>query len=195
MGKSSLVKAVHAEARNRGCDLKIIEIQRDDLDTLPTLLSALAERENDMRAILFCDDLSFDVGETRYKTLKAVLEGGLEGSPDNVVVYATSNRRHAPRAGNDRERSRDGNQSLRRRRRKGVAVGPLRLASRIPRMRRRNVSAMVRGYAERFAIPADDDELVSEALTWATERGGRSGRVAMQFIRDIAARKKIRIVL
>ncbi len=185
MGKSSLVKAVHASvnARVPGA-LALIELHREDLETLPALLDAL--RRQSRRAILFCDDLSFDAGETSYKSLKAVLEGGLEGKPDNVLFYATSNRRHLmPRQMIENERS--------------TAIHPgesveekVSLSDRFGLWlgfhgcNQEVYLAMVRAYARHFALPIQPAELDRRALEWATTRGGRSGRVAWQFTLDLA---------
>lgn len=182
MGKSSLVKAAHAE-----CDtgsLKLIEIHREDIETLPRLLALLADREE--RFILFCDDLSFDHDDGSYKSLKAVLEGGVEGRPANVVFYATSNRRHLlPRDMMDNERSTAINP--------GEAVEEkVSLSDRFGlwlgfhRCDQDDYLAMVEGYAHHYELPIEADALRARALEWSATRGGRSGRVAWQFTTALA---------
>jgi hypothetical protein len=187
MGKSSLVKAVHgAIVAERPGALALIEIHREDLASLPELLDRL--RAGDRRFLLFCDDLSFDAGETSYKSLKAVLEGGLEGKPDNVLFYATSNRRHLmPRQMIDNERE----QAIH----PGEAVEEkVSLSDRFGlwlgfyACDQATFLAMVHRYARHFALPIDEAELDRAALEWAQTRGGRSGRVAWQFIQDLAGR-------
>jgi len=195
MGKSSLVKAVHADVAARrppgGPALKLVEIHREDIETLPDLMAAIRERPE--RFILFCDDLSFDVADTSYKSLKAALEGGIEGRPDNVVFYATSNRRHLlPRDMIENERS--------------TAINPSEAVQEKVSLSDRfglwlgfhNCSqdeylAMVAGYVAHFGIPATEAEWWPEALEWATTRGARSGRVAWQFVQDLAGRKGVRL--
>ena len=187
MGKSSLVKAVHGaiNAARPGA-LALIEIHREDLASLPDLLDRLRAAEG--RFLLFCDDLSFDAGESSYKSLKAVLEGGLEGKPDNVLFYATSNRRHLmPRQMIDNERA------------SGIHPGEaveekVSLSDRFGlwlgfhACDQATFLAMVDRYAAHFALPIDADALHRAALEWATTRGGRSGRVAWQFTQDLAGR-------
>jgi len=195
MGKSSLVKAVHAEAaaaRGAGAPaLKLIEIHREDVETLPELMGILRDRPE--RFILFCDDLSFDHDDTSYKSLKAALEGGIEGRPDNVVFYATSNRRHMmPRDMIENERS--------------TAINPSEAVQEKVSLSDRfglwlgfhNCSqdeflAMVAGYIGHYGVPAADSEWRPQALEWATTRGSRSGRVAWQFVQDLAGRKGVRL--
>ena len=186
MGKSSLVKAAHADASQDG-GLKLIEIHREDIGTLPRLLDRLAERPE--RFILFCDDLSFDHGDGSYKSLKAVLEGGIEGRPANVVFYATSNRRHLlPRDMMENERS--------------TAINPAEAVEEKVSLSDRfglwlgfhkcdqdAYLEMVRGYARHYDLPVEDDALRARALEWATTRGARSGRVAWQFIQALAGEK------
>ena len=187
MGKSSLVKAIHARLNEGRPDrLVLIEIHREDIESLPRLLHLLAPTGR--RCLLFCDDLSFDAGETSYKSLKAVLEGGIEGRPANVLFYATSNRRHLmPRQMIDNERS--------------TAIHPgeaveekVSLSDRFGLWlgfhpcSQETYLAMVERYAEHFRLPIDGDELRREALEWAKTRGSRSGRVAWQVIQDIAGR-------
>jgi predicted AAA+ superfamily ATPase len=185
MGKSSLVKAVHADVNRRTPGaLALIELHREDLETLPALLDAL--RRQPKRSIIFCDDLSFDAGETSYKSLKAVLEGGLEGKPDNVLFYATSNRRHLmPR------------QMIENERQTGIHPGEsveekVSLSDRFGLWlgfhgcNQEVFLQMVRAYAARFELDVAPADLDRRALEWATTRGGRSGRVAWQFILDLA---------
>jgi len=187
MGKSSLVKAVHAAVPA----LKLVEIHREDIDSLPDLMSVL--RRAPHHFVVLCDDLSFDAGETSYKSLKAVLEGGVEGRPENVIFYATSNRRHIL--------ARDMVENER-----GTAINPgdaveekVSLSDRFGlwlgfhRCSQDEYLAMVDGYVTAFAVPADPETLRREALEWATTRGARSGRVAWQFVQDLAGRKGVRI--
>ena len=188
MGKSSLVKAAHA-AVNAGAlprPLKLIEIHREDIESLPDLMSLL--RADPHRFLVFCDDLSFDGGDTSYKSLKAALEGGVEGRPANVLFYATSNRRHLlPRDMMENERSSAINP--------GEAVEEkVSLSDRFGlwlgfhRCSQDEYLDMVNGYAERFGLLAPRAEIEREALEWATTRGSRSGRAAWQFIQDLAGR-------
>jgi predicted AAA+ superfamily ATPase len=190
MGKSSLVKAVHAEINGAGAagsrPLKLIEIHREDIETLPDLMSLL--RPDPHRFIVFCDDLSFDADDTSYKSLKAVLEGGIEGRPDNVIFYATSNRRHLlPRDMMENERSTAINP--------GEAVEEkVSLSDRFGlwlgfhKCSQDEYLAMVFGYVDHLGLEADRDAVRAEALEWATTRGARSGRTAWQFIQDLAGR-------
>ncbi|KAA5602090.1 ATP-binding protein [Blastochloris sulfoviridis] len=189
MGKSSLVKAVHAEvvaARTGGQPLKLIEIHREDIETLPDLMARL--RPAPCRFIVFCDDLSFDGGDTSYKSLKAALEGGLEGRPDNVLFYATSNRRHLiPRDMVDNERATAINP--------GEAVEEkVSLSDRFGlwlgfhNCSQDDYLGMVAAYAAYIGLPVPGEVLTREALEWAATRGSRSGRVAWQFIQDAAGR-------
>ncbi len=188
MGKSSLVKAVHAglNADAGATPLKLIEIHREDIETLPDLMMLV--RAAPHRFILFCDDLSFDGDDTSYKSLKAALEGGIEGRPENVVFYATSNRRHLlPRDMMENERS--------------TAINPhetveekVSLSDRFGlwlgfhKCSQDEYLAMVRGYAVHYGLSIDPADLTAEALEWSTTRGARSGRVAWQFIQDLAGR-------
>jgi predicted AAA+ superfamily ATPase len=182
-GKSSLVKAVHAAFPG----LKLIEIHREDIAALPQLLKHLREAP-EHRFILFCDDLSFEAIDTSYKSLKALLEGGIEGRPANVLLYATSNRRHLmPREMVENERSTAINPSeaveekLSLSDRFGLWIG-------FHNCSQGDYLAMVRGYAEHYRLDYLDADLQREALEWARGRGGRSGRVAWQFIQDLAGR-------
>jgi predicted AAA+ superfamily ATPase len=190
MGKSSLVKAAHAAVnavnRKQSGELKLIEIHREDIESLPDLMTLL--RTVAHRFIVFCDDLSFDGDDTSYKSLKAVLEGGVEGRPDNVILYATSNRRHMlPRDMMENERSTAINP--------GEAVEErVSLSDRFGlwlgfhRCTQDEYLAMVQAYVSHYRIPSKGEELERDALEWATTRGSRSGRVAWQYIQDLAGR-------
>ncbi len=187
MGKSSLVKAAHAEINaSRQQKLKLIEIHREDIDTLPQLMALL--KASPYRVILFCDDLSFDHDDTSYKSLKAALEGGVEGRPQNVIFYATSNRRHLlPRDMIDNERSTAINPSeaieekVSLSDRFGLWLG-------FHKCSQDDYLAMVDGYVRHYGLDIDAETLRAEALEWATTRGSRSGRVAWQFTQDLAGR-------
>ena len=194
MGKSSLVKAVHAAvdtklAPGKDGGLKLVEIHREDIESLPELMAIL--RTARARFIMFCDDLSFDVADTSYKSLKAVLEGGIEGRPDNVIFYATSNRRHLmPREMMENERSTAINP--------GEAVEErVSLSDRFGlwlgfhRCSQDEYLAMVEGYVGHYRIPFAVEDLRREALEWATTRGARSGRVAWQYVQDLAGRRGV----
>ncbi|PZN96831.1 MAG: AAA family ATPase [Hyphomicrobiales bacterium] len=190
MGKSSLVKSVHADTNQRlkppALPLKLIEIHREDIESLPALMALL--RPDAHRAIVFCDDLSFDGDDTSYKSLKAALDGGVEGRPGNVVFYATSNRRHLmPRDMMDNERS--------------TAINPgeaieekVSLSDRFGlwlgfhKCSQDEYLAMIDGYVGHFGLEIASDALRHEALEWATTRGSRSGRTAWQYIQDLAGR-------
>jgi predicted AAA+ superfamily ATPase len=189
MGKSSLVKAAHA-AIDRESDvagrLKLVEIHREDIDGLPALMSLL--REAPYRFLVFCDDLSFDAGDTSYKSLKAALEGGVEGRPANVLFYATSNRRHLmPRDMMENERSsaiipgEAVEEKVSLSDRFGLWLG-------FHHCSQDDYLAMVMGYAKHYRLDAPASLLEAEALEWATTRGSRSGRTAWQFIQDLAGR-------
>ncbi len=196
MGKSSLVKAVHgAVNRDRAekgeVPLVLAEIHREDIPTLPRLLQRL--RDETRRCILFCDDLSFDSDDTSYKSLKAVLEGGVEGRPENVIFYATSNRRHLmPRDMIENERSTaihtaevvDEKVSLSDR--FGLWLG-------FHNCDQETFFAMVEGYAARYSLDMAPDRLRAEAKEWAITRGARNGRVAWQFIQDLAGRQGVKL--
>ncbi|PTM42684.1 hypothetical protein C8D03_4278 [Bosea sp. 124] len=195
MGKSSLVKSVHADTNQRLKDetlpLKLIEIHREDIESLPVLMALL--RPDAHRAIVFCDDLSFDGDDTSYKSLKAALDGGVEGRPGNVVFYATSNRRHLmPRDMMDNERS--------------TAINPgeaieekVSLSDRFGlwlgfhKCSQDEYLAMIDGYVAHFGLEIAPETLRHEALEWATTRGSRSGRTAWQYIQDLAGRLGTRL--
>jgi uncharacterized protein len=194
MGKSSLVKATHANInlnRKPADRLKLIEIHREDIESLPGLMDLL--RASDFRFIVFCDDLSFDGNDASYKSLKAVLEGGIEGRPDNVILYATSNRRHLlAREMIENERSTAINP--------GEAVEEkVSLSDRFGlwlgfhRCSQDEYLAMVKGYCAHFGIKLAEAELEREALEWSTTRGSRSGRVAWQFTQELAGRLGVRL--
>jgi len=198
MGKSSLVKAVHAavnaaHARSKSGSgpLKLIEIHREDIESLPELMALT--RSAPYRFIVFCDDLSFEAEDTSYKSLKAMLEGGIEGRPDNVVFYATSNRRHMmARDMMENERSTAINP--------GEAVEEkVSLSDRFGlwlgfhRCSQDEYLAMVQGYVAHYRVPFTGEKLNREALEWATTRGARSGRVAWQYVQDLAGRLGVRL--
>ncbi|MFT0862051.1 ATP-binding protein [Ancylobacter sp. G4_0304] len=191
MGKSSLVKASHASvneemAKDGKLPIKLVEIHREDIETLPALMALM--RGSPFRFVVFCDDLSFDADDTSYKSLKAVLEGGIEGRPDNVIFYATSNRRHIlAREMVENERSTAINP--------GEAVEEkVSLSDRFGlwlgfhKCSQDDYLAMVEGYVAHFHIPIEPDELRREALEWSTTRGARSGRTAWQYVQDLAGR-------
>ncbi|MSP87694.1 MAG: ATP-binding protein [Alphaproteobacteria bacterium] len=186
-GKSSLVKAIHAEINAKAArSLALVEIHREDIPSLPRLLKIL--RGSKRRTVLFCDDLSFDGGDASYKSLKAVLEGGIEGRPDNVVFYATSNRRHLmPRDMIENERS--------------TAINPAEAVEEKVSLSDRfglwlgfhncnqdTYFAIVEGYARAYGLAVPVETLHAEAVEWSMTRGARSGRVAWQFIQDLAGR-------
>jgi len=187
MGKSSLVKAVHAEINmSAATPLKLVEIHREDIESLPRLMGLL--RSAPFRIVIFCDDLSFDPGDSSYKSLKAVLDGGIEGRPENILFYATSNRRHLmPRDMMDNERA--------------TAINPgeaieekVSLSDRFGlwlgfhKCTQDEYLAMVDGDARHFGLRLPAERLHAEALEWSTTRGSRAGRVAWQFICDLAGR-------
>jgi predicted AAA+ superfamily ATPase len=187
MGKSSLVKAVHEDVRAAtGIPLKLVEVHREDIASLPALLDIL--KTSGQRVIVFCDDLSFDHDDTAYKSLKAALDGGIEGRPDNVLFYATSNRRHLlPRHMMENEQSTAINPSE-------AVEEKVSLSDRFGlwlgfhKCSQDDYLKMIDGYAEYFELGLDQQTLHHEALEWATTRGGRSGRVAWQYIQDLAGR-------
>ena len=192
MGKSSLVKAVHAAIRDEGLALMLVELSRDDLPSIPRLLAHL-RRAVGHQFVLFCDDLSFSHDDTHYKSLKAVLDGGIEGRPSNVVFYATSNRRHLmPRDMIENERS--------------TAISPSEAVEEKVSLSDRfglwlgfhpcsqdDYLAMIRGYCAAHGVVIDDDTLRAEAIEWQATRGARSGRVAWQYFTDLAARRGVRV--
>ena len=189
MGKSSLVKAIHAEVLRQGLGLKIVELQREDLPTVGRLMELLAASEE--RFLLFCDDLSFSHDDEHYKSLKAVLDGGIAGRPENVLLYATSNRRHLmPRDMIENERS--------------SAINPSEAVEEKVSLSDRfglwlgfhacdqdSYLAMIRGYCDAFGVGIDDATLRAEAIEWQATRGSRSGRVAWQYFTDLAGRKGV----
>ncbi|EJL58021.1 MULTISPECIES: ATP-binding protein [unclassified Rhizobium] len=190
MGKSSLVKAVHEDVRREsGVSLKLVEVHREDIASLPTLLDLL--KDAPLRVIVFCDDLSFDHDDTAYKSLKAALDGGVEGRPDNVLFYATSNRRHLlPRNMMENEQSTAINPSE-------AVEEKVSLSDRFGlwlgfhKCSQDDYLTMIDGYADHFKLPIDREKMHAEALEWATTRGARSGRVAWQYIQDLAGRMRI----
>ncbi|MBB3566045.1 ATP-binding protein [Rhizobium sp. BK491] len=192
MGKSSLVKAVHEDVRRAtGVSLKLIEVHREDISSLPVLLDILKATPH--RIIIFCDDLSFDHDDTAYKSLKAALDGGVEGRPDNVLFYATSNRRHLlPRHMMENEQSTAINPSE-------AVEEKVSLSDRFGlwlgfhKCSQEDYLQMIDAYADHFKLDLDRAQMHHEALEWATTRGARSGRVAWQYIQDLAGR--LRIVL
>lgn len=189
MGKSSLVKAIHGAVHADHCDLRIVELQREDLPSVGRLLNLL--RGAPYRFILFCDDLSFGHDDAHYKSLKAVLDGGIEGRPDNVVLYATSNRRHLmPRDMIENER--------------GSAINPSEAVEEKVSLSDRfglwlgfhpcdqdQYLAMIRGYCDAYGVRIDDETLRAEAIEWQATRGSRSGRVAWQYFTDLAGRQGV----
>jgi uncharacterized protein len=205
MGKSSLVKAAHAavnaelnkalgrEIGAEGGVLKLVEIHREDIESLPDLMTLLRGAPPACRFVIFCDDLSFDNEDTSYKSLKAVLDGGIEGRPDNVILYATSNRRHLlSRDMIENERSTAINP--------GEAVEEkVSLSDRFGlwlgfhRCSQDEFLAMVEGYVRHYGVPVDAGTLRREALEWATTRGSRSGRVAWQYLQDLAGRTGVKL--
>jgi len=192
MGKSSLVKAVHAAVLNEGVPLKIVELQREDLVSVGRLLNILRGAP-DVRFILFCDDLSFSHDDQHYKSLKAVLDGGIEGRPENVVFYATSNRRHLmPRDMIENERS--------------SAINPSEAVEEKVSLSDRfglwlgfhpcdqdEYLSMIEGYCAAYGVEIAPDTLRAEAIEWQATRGGRSGRVAWQFFTDLAGRQGLEV--
>ena len=185
-GKSSLVKAVHGTVTERGMDCALVEIHREDIDDLPFLMNFLSAV--DRRFIVFTDDLTFDHGDSSYKSLKAALDGGVEGRPENVIFYATSNRRHLmPRQMIENERSTAINpsegveESVSLSDRFGLWVG-------FHSIDQDTFFDIIDGYVAHFGINTNKVDVRREALAWSMERGARSGRVAWQFIVDLAAR-------
>ena len=192
MGKSSLVKAAHAEAnRQHPGSLALIEIHREDIRTLPELLNILRVQER--RALVFCDDLSFEKEDADYKALKSVLDGGIEGRPSNVLFYATSNRRHLmPRDMIENERSTAINpgesveEKVSLSDRFGLWIG-------FHNCDQDTFFAMIDGYAAAFSLPISQEDLHKAAVEWSVTRGGRSGRVAWQFIQEMAGRLGVKM--
>jgi len=190
MGKSSLVKAIHAAVLEQGHGLKIVEVQREDLPSIGRLLALL--RQTDARFLLFCDDLSFSHDDEHYKSLKAVLDGGVVGRPENVVFYATSNRRHLmPRDMIENER--------------GSAINPSEAVEEKVSLSDRfglwlgfhacsqdEYLEMIRGYCDAYNVEITGETLRAEAIEWAATRGSRSGRVAWQYFTDLAGRKGVK---
>ncbi|MCV6596424.1 MAG: ATP-binding protein [Mangrovicoccus sp.] len=190
MGKSSLVKAVHGALVAEGLPLKIVEVQREDLPSISRLLAMLRAAPH-IRFVLFCDDLSFSHDDEHYKSLKAVLDGGIEGRPENVVFYATSNRRHLmPRDMIENERS--------------SAISPSEATEEKVSLSDRfglwlgfhpcsqdAYLTMIRGYCEAYGVEIEEDSLRAEAIEWQATRGARSGRVAWQFFIDLAGRRGV----
>jgi predicted AAA+ superfamily ATPase len=191
MGKSSLVKAAHAAVCAEGLPLKIVELHREDLPSVGRLLNLL--RGTDARFLLFCDDLSFGENDEHYKSLKAVLDGGIEGRPGNVLFYATSNRRHLmPRDMIENERS--------------TAINPSEAVEEKVSLSDRfglwlgfhpcdqdTYLAMIRGYCDAYGVEIDDETLRAEAVEWQATRGARSGRVAWQYFTDLAGRRGVSV--
>jgi predicted AAA+ superfamily ATPase len=193
MGKSSLVKAAHAAvgAAHPAAGLKLIEIHREDIESLPELMGLL--RHARQRFIVFCDDLSFEAEDTTYKALKTMLEGGIEGRPDNVIFYATSNRRHLMARDiveNERATAINPGEAVEEKvslsDRFGLWLG-------FHRCSQDEYLSMVEGYVARYRIPLAGAELRREALEWATTRGARSGRVAWQYVQDLAGRLGVKM--
>jgi len=191
MGKSSLVKAIHGDVQAAHKDLKMVEVQREDLPSIGRCLTLLRERPE--RFIMFCDDLSFGHDDAHYKSLKAVLDGGIEGRPENVVLYATSNRRHLmPRDMIENEQQ--------------TAISPSEAVEEKVSLSDRfglwlgfhpcdqdEYLAMIRGYCDAHDVAIDDETLRAEAIEWQATRGSRSGRVAWQYFVDLAGRKGIKV--
>lgn len=191
MGKSSIVKAIHGTICGEGLNLKLVELQREDLPSVGRLLAIL--KNVDARFVLFCDDLSFSHDDEHYKSLKAVLDGGIEGRPENVVLYATSNRRHLmPRDMIENER--------------GSAINPSEAVEEKVSLSDRfglwlgfhpcdqdQYLAMIRGYCDAHGIEISDDDLRAEAIEWQATRGARSGRVAWQYFTDLAGRRGVSV--
>lgn len=189
MGKSSLVKAVHAEVLAQGVPLKLVELAREDLPSVGRLMNHL--RASGSRFLLFCDDLSFSHDDQHYKSLKAVLDGGIEGRPANVLLYATSNRRHLmPRDMIENERS--------------TAINPAEAVEEKVSLSDRfglwlgfhpcsqdEFLAMIAGYCAAYGVAIGAEELRAEAIEWQATRGSRSGRVAWQYFSDLAGRRGI----
>ena len=191
-GKSSLVKALHgAIVQDKPGALKLVEIHREDIPSLPQLLTLM--RDSAHRYILFCDDLSFDHDDAAYKSLKAILEGGIEGRPSNVIFYATSNRRHLmPRDMMENERSTSINPSE-------ATEEKVSLSDRFGlwlgfhNCSQDDFIIMLQGYCQHYGLKISDEDLRAQAIEWSVTRGARNGRVAWQFIQDLAGRLGVRI--
>lgn len=191
MGKSSLVKAVHGHIVDQGLPLKIVELQREDLPSVTRLMNHL--RAVPYRFLLFCDDLSYSHDDQHYKSLKAILDGGIEGRPENVLLYATSNRRHLmPRDMIENERS--------------SAINPAEAVEEKVSLSDRfglwlgfhpcsqdDYLTMIYGYCDAYCIGVDRDTIRAEAIEWTATRGSRSGRVAWQYFTDLAGRQGVRV--
>ena len=191
MGKSSLVKSVHAKISNNLPTLKIVEIQREDLSSIARCLNILRGRVE--RFIIFCDDLSFGNDDSNYKSLKAVLDGGIEGRPDNVILYATSNRRHLmPRdmIENEQATAISAGEAVEEKvslsDRFGLWLG-------FHPCDQNDYLTMIRGYCDAHGVLIDDTTLRAEAIAWQMTRGSRSGRVAWQYFTDLAGRKGVKL--
>ncbi|MBE7248679.1 MAG: ATP-binding protein, partial [Actinomycetospora chiangmaiensis] len=190
MGKSSLVKAAHAEINARrpagSLPMKLVEIHREDIEALPDLMALL--RPDPHRWLVYCDDLSFDADDTSYKSLKTALDGGIEGRPGNVLFYATSNRRHLlarDMVENERSTAINPGEAVEEKvslsDRFGLWLG-------FHKCSQDEYLAMIRAYADRYGLAVPPEQLRAESLEWATTRGSRSGRTAFQFIQDLAGR-------
>ncbi|MDC3002706.1 ATP-binding protein [Paracoccaceae bacterium] len=193
MGKSSLIKAIHQKIIDKGLSLKIVELQREDLSSVGTLLNIL--RNSSERFLLFCDDLSFSYDDQHYKSLKAILDGGLEGRPENVLFYATSNRRHLmPRDMIENEKSSSINPSE-------AVEEKVSLSDRFGLWlgfhpcSQDEYLEMITRYCDEYGVSQDLDLIKSQAIEWQATRGARSGRVAWQFFVDLAARNEVNIGL
>ena len=190
-GKSSLVKAVHAEINHRRpSSLALVEIHREDIPSLPLLLRIL--RDSPRRVLLYCDDLSFDAADESYKSLKGVLEGGVEGRPDNVIFYATSNRRHLmarDMIDNERSTAIHASEAVEEKvslsDRFGLWLG-------FHNLDQATYFAIIDGYAKALDLKVGQEELRALAVEWSMTRGSRSGRVAWQFIQDLAGKQGFR---
>ena len=191
MGKSSLVKAVHGKVNADYPNLKVVEVQREDLPSIGRCLNLLRGRPE--RFIMYCDDLSFGNDDAHYKSLKAVLDGGIEGRPDNVVLYATSNRRHLmPRdmIENEQATAISAGEAVEEKvslsDRFGLWLG-------FHPCDQDDYLTMIRGYCDAHRVPIDDETLRAEAIEWQVTRGSRSGRVAWQYFTDLAGRKGVKL--
>lgn len=191
MGKSSLVKAVHGKVNADYPILKVVEVQREDLPSIGRCLNLLRGRPE--RFIMYCDDLSFGNDDAHYKSLKAVLDGGIEGRPDNVVLYATSNRRHLmPRdmIENEQATAISAGEAVEEKvslsDRFGLWLG-------FHPCDQDDYLTMIRGYCDAHGVPIDDETLRAEAIEWQMTRGSRSGRVAWQYFTDLAGRKGVKL--